>query len=260
MRRCGHQVNRLINPRLITLCLTALLLFTSVTSWANSRIQVAVSPEFEQPIRALLQEYRQQQPSTITEVLVIPTKDFRNNLRSGTQNEVAFYIGFTLKEGLKLVQRGNADEVRQFVDGQLALWAPQESARDLDVLLLQDRLITLPDPTVSPYGQAALEALNAAGLKSRLSKRLVEAPTLKDNALFIRLGDVGAGFFNYRELLSMQVAPARDVLRIPQRMYQPIHYSMILLNQSNRDRAVQRLVRYLTSEDARPALLQAGYL
>lgn len=257
MKRRGCQAYRLLNRLLIS---ASLLLITSMTAWADSRIQIAVSPEFEQPIRDLLQEYRQQQPSTITEVLVIPAQDFRNNLRSGTQNEVSLYIGFTLNEGLTLVQKRYADEVRQFVNGQLALWAPKESARDLDVLLLQDRLITLPDPSVSPYGHAALEALTAAGLKSRLSKRLVEAPTLKDNALFIRLGDVGAGFFNYRELLSMQVAPARDVLRIPQSMYQPIHYAIVLLNQSHQNSAVQKLVRYLSSETARPALLQAGYL
>lgn len=83
--------------------------------------------------------------------------------------------------------------------GVLVLWVPNESKVDLTkgVRALLDpsvHAVAIGKPSTSPYGQAAKEAIKAAGLDDALKDRLVLGASVSQAARFAQSGNAQAAF------------------------------------------------------------------
>ena len=89
-----------------------------------------------------------------------------------------------------LVKRGKLWPVRKYATGRVALWSKQAALRALDGLrTARFRHLALANPQHAPYGRAARQALERAGLWTLLSSRVVLAENVRQALQFAESGN-----------------------------------------------------------------------
>lgn len=158
----------------------------------------------------------------------------------------------------KLVEQGysfnNTSEV--YAIGQLALWSPQaESAQQLEKLLHSGTFnkLSIANPKTAPYGQAAVEALQAMGLYEKLKHKLVYGENISQALQFVESGAAELGF------VARSHVNAQVFFAIGTQLYQPVTQKMLILKQSKQPALAQRFVEFLQTPAITEMIKQDGY-
>jgi molybdate transport system substrate-binding protein len=144
-----------------------------------------------------------------------------------------------------------------YARGQLALWVPKGELRELtDLLDPKIRYIAIAQPALAPYGQAAVEALKAAGLGDKLQSKFVYANSISDARQLASSGNADAAFTAY----SLVLHDAGTVLKVDARLYQPIEQALGIVASSPRIREAQQFDSFLLGPEGQAILANSGYL
>ena len=109
---------------------------------------------------------------------------------------------------------------------------------------------------MAPYGQAALEYLQALGSWESLQKpprKLVRGESVAQAYQFVATGNADLGLVALSQVLN---AGERGYWLVPETLYQPIIQQLVVLQESD---AVIALLQFLGSNQARTIIQQAGY-
>jgi molybdate transport system substrate-binding protein len=107
--------------------------------------------------------------------------------------------------------------VRPYARGRLVVVVAEGVSREVATLdeLARPEVgtIALADPSTAPYGQAAREVLEAAGLMEDVEPRLVLAESVREALQYARTGNAGAAFVSHalleeRDARRIEVDPA----------------------------------------------------
>lgn len=122
--------------------------------------------------------------------------------------------------------------------GRIVMFAPTGSTLEPDPVLdslkaaLESgrlRRFAIANPEHAPYGRAAKEALEAAGLWTAIQKRLVLGENVSQAAQFATTGGADGGIFAYSLALSPAVGRLGRFVLIPESMHRPLRQRMVLL-------------------------------
>jgi molybdate transport system substrate-binding protein len=108
-----------------------------------------------------------------------------------------------------------------YAEGVLALWIPNAESHIADLRDLgspEVRVIALAKPELAPYGAAAVEALQHAGLWDAISARVVYAENISQAKQFGASGNADAVFTAY----SLVLKETGKVIQVDQKLYAPI--------------------------------------
>lgn len=147
-----------------------------------------------------------------------------------------------------------AGKRRVYARGQLVLWS-----RDLTVTSLNDlrtariTRIALANPTHAPYGRAARQALERAGIWTELYPKVVLAETIRHSMEMAESGNVEVAF----TAASLLVPNRGHSLLVESALYDPLDQEAAVV-QPGPDAA--RFLDYLASEPARQILAKFGFL
>lgn len=153
-----------------------------------------------------------------------------------------------------------------FARGRIALVAPSGSPVSVDGELdgLANALaagnvdhVAIANPEVAPYGRAAREVLQKAGLWKDLAPGLVSGENVGQAAQFATTGAAQAGLIAYSLAVSSEVVPRVTVALIPEEWHQPINHSMSLLDGAGE--TARAFAVFLKSEQARAILERNGF-
>ncbi|MCP4780272.1 MAG: molybdate ABC transporter substrate-binding protein [Hyphomicrobium sp.] len=152
-----------------------------------------------------------------------------------------------------------------FARGRIAIVAPSGSPVSVDGELtgLTEALaagdvdhVAIANPEVAPYGRAAREVLQKAGIWEDLGSRLIIGENVGQAAQFVTTGAAQAGIIAYSLVASSKIASLVTVALIPEDWHQPINHSMTLLNGAGE--TARALAAFLKSEQARAILERNG--
>ena len=163
-------------------------------------------------------------------------------------------------------QQLTRDAGELYAIGRIVLFVPRGSPimvdqkfADVRRALDDGRLskFAIANPAHAPYGRAAREALQAAGLWQRMTPHLVLGENVAQAAQFARSGAAQAGIF----ALSLALAPpfegAGSYILIDASQHQPLRQRMVLMRGAGH--AATRLYAYLKSPLARVVLRRYGF-
>ena len=140
--------------------------------------------------------------------------------------------------------------------GQLALWAPG-GIQDLAGLAgPRIRFVAIAQPSLAPYGQAAVEALQSARLLDAVQPKLVYAGTINQTRQMAESGNADAAFTAY----SLVMREAGTVLKVDRALYRPINQAMAIVAGSAKIDAAKRFEQFLLGPQGRAILSKNGYL
>ena len=236
------------------LLLFATTLFSGKTH-ADTLI-VAVASNFAETLESIVEGFEQAQPHNVTLVRGSSGRHYAQ-IVNGAPFDLFFSADSARAQQLVSDRLITADKVVVYAIGQLALWAPaSKSAMEIE-LQLQDtsfERLSMANPKLAPYGQAAIEVLENLGLEQIIkNQQIVTGGNVAQAYQFIATGNAELGFVALSQLVQQ---PASQVWRVPQALYEPITQEMAVIKESIASKA---FLDYLAGSEAQAIILQYGY-
>lgn len=153
-----------------------------------------------------------------------------------------------------------------FAQGRIVLAAPKGSGMTVDGELkgLREALtdgkiahFAIANPQVAPYGRAAQEALQGAGLWKAAKPKLVIGENVGQAAQFATTGAVEAGIIANALSVSAGVAPKIDSALIPADRHQPINHGMALIQGAGK--IARGFAKFVKGKEAAAILERNGF-
>jgi molybdate transport system substrate-binding protein len=159
-----------------------------------------------------------------------------------------------------VVAAGRCDpgSVRQYARGRLAVWSPPDVERPAkleDLVEPRFRRIAIADPQRAPYGRAAQQALEQAGVWGPLSERLVIVDDVYSALQAAREHRADAA------IVSMSLTSAADrggFLAIDAALHEPIDQVLVACGTGDEAAAARELAAFIFSPDAQEVWTRYG--
>jgi len=147
-----------------------------------------------------------------------------------------------------------------YARGRLVLWSRQPDLIDPDGTVLNDPALyrlAIANPTIAPYGRAAMEVLAARGI-DLTQRRLVRGENVGQVRHFAYTDNVDAAFIA-QSLLTADDASVGSWWLVPTSLHEPIEQQAVLLKRAADNVAAQQFFDFLASDAARRIILASGY-
>jgi len=233
-----------------------------VQAQSPARIKIAAASNLKFVLADLVSQYRQQ-----TGVQV--------DVNLGASGNLARQI----LQGLPVEQFISADEAwvaelskagrtvdagQRYATGRLALVVPKNSALPLAqgltavvrALKLGDKF-AIANPALAPYGVAAVEALQRAGVGPLPAARQVLGDNIGQATQFVATGAAQAGITALALAQAPEIANSLQVLPLPADLHAPLHQRMVLIKGASA--AAADWQRFLLSPAAQAVFARHGY-
>jgi len=163
-------------------------------------------------------------------------------------------------------QKRTLDRGALYATGRIVLFAPRSSPlrpdgqmTDLRAALADGRItrFAIANPDHAPYGRAAREALQSAGLWEAVQPHLVLGENVSQAAQFAVSGSTQGGVFAYSLALAPTIANAGSYVLLPENMHQPLRQRMVLTHKAGAQ--ARAFYSYLQQPAARAVFKQYGF-
>ena len=153
-----------------------------------------------------------------------------------------------------------------FARGQISIVAPKGSpvAVDGELKGLSEALaagkvahFAIANPDVAPYGRAAREALQKAGLWDKLAAKIVLGENVGQAAQFATTGAAEAGIIAQSLAVSAEMAPKITAALIPASWHEPIDHGMALIKGAGEP--ARAFAEYVKGNEGRAVLERNGF-
>ena len=143
--------------------------------------------------------------------------------------------------------------------GALVLWSRQLEDCRAALDRPADLRIAIANPAIAPYGAAARQFLERAGLWEDVGPRLVTGENISQTLQFVASGNAELGFIANAQLHAPSLPPATCAWPVPGASHDPIAQEAILLQHGADNRAAQAFLAFLDEPVAREIILKHGY-
>lgn len=160
----------------------------------------------------------------------------------------------------RAVEEGLAAEETRFTyaSGRIALFSAEEGFVTGPETLKAGRFskLAIAEPSVAPYGAAAVETMQALSAMDGIRDRLVRGLNVAHAYQFVQSGNADIGF-----VAVSQIARHSEGSRwvVPSRFHQPISQDAVLLNRGAGNVAAKAFLAFLEGEKAGEILDKYGY-
>jgi molybdate transport system substrate-binding protein len=166
------------------------------------------------------------------------------------------YYLFAVKSG-----KCDAATVRSYARGHVVVWTPNgvDAPKTLaDLADARFAKITIANPETAPYGKAAKQALERAGVWDRIADRVVLSENVQATMLYARNGNAQAALVS-QSLAS--VTEGGSYLGVDLSLYDPLDQSLVLCNTHDgaEAAAAKRFADYLASKEGREVMKRYGF-
>jgi molybdate transport system substrate-binding protein len=121
----------------------------------------------------------------------------------------------------------------------------------------QVKVIALAQPEHAPYGRAAKQALERAGLWDRVSPRVVYAQNVGQAQQYFATRNADAAFISRSLVMGVD---AGVMVEVPAALHDPIEQAMVLCTKGSHRADAQRFADLVQSAEGQAVLAAAGFL
>jgi molybdate transport system substrate-binding protein len=155
--------------------------------------------------------------------------------------------------------RGIAATKADYALGRIVLWAPAGVAlpRSIDNLTDQQyQRVVIANPEHAPYGLAAQQALESAGVYEQVQSRLVYGENISDTFRIAQSGNADVGIV----ALSLALADGGDYTLIPADLHEPIEQALVVTSAGARGDAATAFAKLIGSPEGREVMARYGFV
>ena len=251
-----------LRQALATLWLAAAALAQPAT--AQDAPNVAVAANMSAAMPAIVEAFAQAGGGSI-KIAYGSSGNFRRQIAQGAPFQLFLSADEEFAEAL--AKDGHAENAGAvYAVGRLAFYAPNGSPiridsklKDLGAAAADGRLkrLAIANPDLAPYGRAAREALEHAGLWEAVKNKLVLGENVGQTARFLATGEAQAGFIPLSLAAGPELKARGAWATVPESWHAPLRQRMVLIK-GDGDTA-RRFYDFLLGPQAQALLRQHGY-
>lgn len=147
-----------------------------------------------------------------------------------------------------------------YARGRIVIWTrsdsnlPIETVRDL--LNPDIKRIAIANPDHAPYGIAAREALQSAGVWEAVQNKLVLGENVRDTLRYAEAGDVDVAIV----ALSLAVQSGGRWTLIPQELHTPIDQALAVIRGTKHEAEARAFAAFINSPEGREVMRHYGFI
>ncbi len=228
---------------------------------AAQPLRIAAASDLQRVLPRLIERFQSQAPTTTAPTVTLEASgQLAEQIKAGAPFDL--FLSANVKFVADLAASGLVEpaSVRPYARGSLVLClhrAAGDQVRGLaDLSRPEIKRIAIANPDYAPYGLAARQALERAGLWSRLESRIVRASSVRQAMVYVQNGDAEAA------LVSSALADAPDVrvIAVDAALYDPLIQALgIVAATSQHDRA-SALAQFILGDEGQAILRESGFL
>jgi molybdate transport system substrate-binding protein len=222
------------------------------------KVRVAAASDLQQALPILAAAFRQDH-----EIEVVPTFGASGQLAEQIRQGAPFDVFLSANRAFvdRLAREGvvKPDSVRPYARGELVLavnklWGFKVGSLK-ELTRAEVHKIAIANPETAPYGMAAKQALERAGLWEVLKPKIVPAESVRQALQFVQSGNAEVG------LVGRSIADVREVdpVSLPLDCCDPIIQSLGLVARSDHPVEAAQFVEFLSSDVGQGILRSLGF-
>jgi molybdate transport system substrate-binding protein len=224
----------------------------------TDEIRVATASNFRTAMTALANEFEVETGHQATVITGSTGKHFAQIIH-GAPFDVFFAADRERPEKLESEGLTVPGSRFTYAFGKLILWSPQADYVDVGGRVLKQGNfyhLAVANPQLAPYGRAAREVLENAGLWESLSKRLVRGENVAQAFQFVHSGNAELGFVALSQLKDGDHLSTGSHWPVPPEMYGAIEQQAVVLRDN---RAAREFMSFVQSARAARIIRTHGY-
>lgn len=238
----------------------SLLLLASATLAHAESTTIAVAANFTGPVEALQKLFEARTAHKLT-VTSGSTGQLYAQIKNGAPFDALLSADEEHAEMLANDGLGDGTQRFTYAVGKLALWTRETTKFQplgMDTLKRSDfRWLAIGNPELAPYGLAAQQALEAAGLWTSLQPRLVRGGNIAQSFAMAETRNADLAFVALSQAISYKEQAA--YVEVPAALYRPIRQDAILLKHGDANAAARAFLTFLRSPAAIETIERLGY-
>ena len=147
-----------------------------------------------------------------------------------------------------------------YAEGRITLWTRTDSTLKLerveDLVKPEVRHIAIANPEHAPYGEAAREALQSAGIWDRVSSRLVFGENISQTLQYAETGNVDAAIV----ALSLSVNSKGRWVLISDQLHKPLKQALAVIRSTRHEAEARRFAGFVNSPQGRTVMRKYGFV
>ncbi len=212
--------------------MTLLLLGWATGHPQAAEVMVAVASNFTPTLEKLAPEFERSSGHNVTIVSGATGRHYAQ-IVNGAPYDV--FLAADAEVTARLEEEGRAipDTRATYAIGRLSLWSRTPGYVDAQGAILTEgdfHRLSIANPRLAPYGEAAVEVLTALGQYERLSERLVQGENIAQTFQFVDSGNAELGLVAYSQVL--ENGTGGSYWLIPEELHAPLTQELIVLRDS----------------------------
>ena len=245
---------------MIKRCACVVLLATCLTALAD-QVRVGVAANFAAPMKTLAAGFERASGHRAL-LSIAATGTLHAQVVNGAPFDVLLAADEDTPLKLEQAQLGVAGTRSSYAIGKLVLWSARPGMVDAAGEVLQQgrfAYLALANPSLAPYGAAAVQTMTRLGVLEKLRPRLVQGQSIGQTYSFIATGNAELGFIALSQVFANGAFTSGSGWIVPAALYHPLRQDAILLRRAQDKPAARALLAYLVSAPARAIIRSFGY-
>jgi len=151
------------------------------------------------------------------------------------------------------------DSKTVYARGRITLWTANESPvrfQDItDLARPEIQRIAIANPDHAPYGLAAKQALQSAGVWDRVQPKLVYGDNIRQTLQYAQTGNVDVAI----AALSLSIPSNGRWTLIPEELHQPIDQTLAIMKSTKNEPAARAFITFLSSPQGKAIMKKYGF-
>jgi molybdate transport system substrate-binding protein len=234
----------------------------STSSLADESLTIAVASNFQVTAKEIAAEF--------TAVTQIPTRisaGSTGKLYAQIIHGAPFDVFLSADAARPKLLEENGVAVKgsrvTYATGALVLWSADSALENKDCLAALKtgsyRRLAIANPLTAPYGNAAKEFLEAAGIFDAVESRIVYGENISQTLQFVVTGNATLGLIALSQVKGGLPVDASCSWNVPSTMHTAIEQQAVLLASSDNADAARRFMTFLQSAQVTTLLESRGY-
>ncbi|MGA9926325.1 MAG: molybdate ABC transporter substrate-binding protein, partial [Isosphaeraceae bacterium] len=186
-------------------------------------LRIAAASDLQRVLPRLIERFQNQTPTTVTPTLTFDASgQLAEQIKAGAPFDLFLSANVKFVTDLAAVGLVEPASVQPYARGSLVLClhrAVGDQVRGLaDLSGPEIKRIAIANPDYAPYGLAARQALERAGLWSSLESKIVRANSVRQAMIYVQNGDAEAALVSH----ALAVVPEVRVIEVDAALYDPL--------------------------------------
>src|SRR5271157_1756713 len=197
-------------------------------------LRIAAASDLQRVLPRLIERFQNQTPTTVTPTLTFDASgQLAEQIKAGAPFDL--FLSANVKFVTDLAAAGLVEpaSVQPYARGSLVLClhrAAGDQVRGLaDLSRPEIKRIAIANPEYAPYGVAARQALERAGLWSSLESKIVRANSVRQAMIYVQNGDAEAALVSH----ALAVVPEVRVIEVDAALYDPLIQTLGIVAATN---------------------------